>query len=56
MPGWLQAILVAAGVLVLTWLVLRYVARSVPGEALFEAWPGNPDLLRRLLGVSPPPR
>ncbi|WP_116948863.1 YkvA family protein [Jiangella endophytica] len=32
-------------------LVLRYAARSVPSEALFEAWPGNPDLLRRLLGV-----
>ncbi|MBB5789002.1 DUF1232 domain-containing protein [Jiangella mangrovi] len=131
MPGWLQAVLVAAGVLVLTWvvlvvlaarlppglakdlagflpdcvttarrlrrdprvprrarvavlfgmlwvlspidlipeflpvigplddvvvvaLVLRYAARSVPAEALFEAWPGNPDLLRRLVGISPP--
>lgn len=32
-------------------LVLRYAAKTVPSEALFEAWPGNPDLLRRLLGV-----
>lgn len=37
-------------------LVLRYAARSVPAEALFEAWPGNPDLLRRLLGISRPAR
>ncbi|SDT06506.1 YkvA family protein [Jiangella sp. DSM 45060] len=34
-------------------LVLRYAARTVPGEALFEAWPGNPDLLRRILGLGP---
>jgi uncharacterized membrane protein YkvA (DUF1232 family) len=31
-------------------LTLRFAARSVPREVLFEAWPGNPDLLRRLLG------
>jgi uncharacterized membrane protein YkvA (DUF1232 family) len=31
-------------------LVLRYAARSVPREVLLEAWPGNPDLLKRLLG------
>ena len=31
-------------------LVLRYAARSVPREVLLEAWPGNPDLLNRLLG------
>jgi uncharacterized membrane protein YkvA (DUF1232 family) len=31
-------------------LVLRYAARSVPREVLLEAWPGNPDLLERLLG------
>jgi len=31
-------------------LVLRYAARSVPREVLLEAWPGNPDLLQRLIG------
>jgi uncharacterized membrane protein YkvA (DUF1232 family) len=31
-------------------LVLRYAARSVPRDVLLEAWPGNPDLLKRLLG------
>ncbi|HET9139155.1 YkvA family protein [Actinophytocola sp.] len=31
-------------------LLLRYAARTVPREVLLEAWPGNPDLLRRLLG------
>jgi len=30
-------------------LVLRYAARSVPRDVLFEAWPGNPELLQRLL-------
>ncbi|MPZ86242.1 MAG: DUF1232 domain-containing protein [Actinophytocola sp.] len=34
-------------------LVLRYAARTVPREVLLEAWPGNPDLLQRLIG---PPR
>lgn len=34
-------------------LILRYAARSVPREVLLEAWPGNPDLLTRLIG---PPR
>ncbi|HEV2781177.1 MAG TPA: DUF1232 domain-containing protein [Actinophytocola sp.] len=31
-------------------VVLRYAARAVPREVLLEAWPGNPDLLNRLLG------
>jgi uncharacterized membrane protein YkvA (DUF1232 family) len=31
-------------------LMLRYAARSVPRDVLLEAWPGNPDLLKRLLG------
>lgn len=31
-------------------LALRYAARQVPREVLLEAWPGNPDLLERLLG------
>jgi uncharacterized membrane protein YkvA (DUF1232 family) len=30
-------------------LALRYAARSVPREALFEAWPAEPRLLERLL-------
>ena len=34
-------------------LALRYTARHIPREALFEAWPGDPKLLNRLLG---PPR
>jgi uncharacterized membrane protein YkvA (DUF1232 family) len=33
-------------------LVLRYAARKVPREVLLEAWPGRPELLNRLLGVS----
>ena len=31
-------------------LALRYAARSVPREVLLDAWPGNPDLMNRLLG------
>lgn len=31
-------------------LALRYAARRVPREALFEAWPAEPRLLERLLG------
>lgn len=34
-------------------LALRYVARSVPKEALTEAWPGDPRMLERLLGSRP---
>jgi uncharacterized membrane protein YkvA (DUF1232 family) len=30
-------------------LALRYAARRVPGEILFEAWPAEPRLLERLL-------
>jgi uncharacterized membrane protein YkvA (DUF1232 family) len=33
-------------------LALRYAARTVPRDVLLEAWPGNPDLIRRLLGGS----
>jgi uncharacterized membrane protein YkvA (DUF1232 family) len=32
-------------------VILRYAGRSVPREVLLEAWPGNPDLLNRLLGA-----
>jgi uncharacterized membrane protein YkvA (DUF1232 family) len=31
-------------------LALRYAARAVPVAVLLEAWPGNPDLLLKLLG------
>jgi uncharacterized membrane protein YkvA (DUF1232 family) len=31
-------------------LALRYAARRVPREALFEAWPAEPHLLERLVG------
>ncbi|MEO7398564.1 MAG: DUF1232 domain-containing protein [Ilumatobacteraceae bacterium] len=31
-------------------LVLRYVARRVPEDVLFEAWPAEPRLLVRLIG------
>lgn len=30
-------------------LALRYAARSVPRDVLFEAWPAEPRLLERLL-------
>jgi uncharacterized membrane protein YkvA (DUF1232 family) len=36
--------------IVVAMLVLRYAARRVPRDVLFEAWPGNPELLSRLLG------
>src|ERR671926_1138571 len=31
-------------------LALRYAARRVPREVLFEAWPAEPRLLERLVG------
>jgi len=31
-------------------LALRYAARQVPSEVLFEAWPGRPSVMERLLG------
>lgn len=31
-------------------LALRFAARRVPHEAIFEAWPADPALLERLLG------
>ncbi|MBB4905474.1 hypothetical protein [Actinophytocola algeriensis] len=37
-------------------LVLRYAARGVPRDVLLEAWPGNPDLLQRLIGPARTPR
>lgn len=32
-------------------LALRYAGRRVPHDVLLEAWPGDPRLLLRLLGV-----
>jgi uncharacterized membrane protein YkvA (DUF1232 family) len=32
-------------------LLLRYAARRVPQDVLAEAWPGNPETLRRLAGT-----
>ena len=32
-------------------LALRYAARQVPVDLLFEAWPGEPRLLERLVGT-----
>ena len=31
-------------------LALRYAARQVPPAVLFEAWPGRPSVMTRLLG------
>jgi uncharacterized membrane protein YkvA (DUF1232 family) len=31
-------------------LALRYAARRVPPEVLFQAWPGDPSVMARLLG------
>jgi uncharacterized membrane protein YkvA (DUF1232 family) len=39
--------------LVVVALALRYAARRVPREAVLDAWPGEPRLLRRLLGDEP---
>jgi uncharacterized membrane protein YkvA (DUF1232 family) len=35
-------------------LALRYAARRVPREVLFEAWPAEPRLLERLLPAEKP--
>jgi len=37
-------------------LLLRYAARSIPRQVLLDAWPGDPRLLERLLGATPPVR
>lgn len=31
-------------------LALRYAARQMPSEVLLAAWPGDPRLIRRLIG------
>lgn len=35
-------------------LAFRYAARRIPSDILFDAWPGDPNLLRRLLGSRKP--
>jgi len=35
---------------------LRYAARRVPSEVLFEAWPGQRSVMERLLGNRAPSR
>jgi uncharacterized membrane protein YkvA (DUF1232 family) len=35
-------------------LALRFAARRVPAEVLFDAWPGDPTLLARLIGATAP--
>jgi uncharacterized membrane protein YkvA (DUF1232 family) len=37
-------------------LALRYAARQVPPEVLFEAWPGRRSVMERLLGSPGPSR
>jgi uncharacterized membrane protein YkvA (DUF1232 family) len=34
-------------------LALRYAARRIPREAIYEAWPAEPRLLDRLIGPAP---
>jgi uncharacterized membrane protein YkvA (DUF1232 family) len=35
-------------------LLLRYAARSIPRDVLLDAWPGNPQMIERLLGSARP--
>lgn len=37
--------------IIVTALLLRYAARRVPRAVLLDAWPGDPDLLRRVIGA-----
>lgn len=39
--------------LVVVALALRYAARRIPREAVLDAWPGEPRLLRHVLGDEP---
>jgi uncharacterized membrane protein YkvA (DUF1232 family) len=36
-------------------LAFRYAGRAIPRDVLFEAWPGNPRLLAKVLGSSEQP-
>ncbi|MGH8876975.1 MAG: hypothetical protein ACRD0P_06505 [Stackebrandtia sp.] len=47
MWGWIIGTGIALAVVA---IALRYAARTVPREVLVEAWPGNPELVLRLLG------
>jgi len=40
--------------IVVVGLALRYAGRQVPREVLLEAWPGDPRMMRRLLGPAGP--
>jgi uncharacterized membrane protein YkvA (DUF1232 family) len=35
-------------------LAFRYAARQIPADVLYDAWPADPHLLRRLLGSRKP--
>lgn len=35
-------------------LAFRYAARQIPADVLYDAWPADPNLLRRLLGSRRP--
>ena len=35
-------------------LAFRYAARQIPSDVLYNAWPADPNLLRRLLGARRP--
>jgi uncharacterized membrane protein YkvA (DUF1232 family) len=35
-------------------LLLRYVARTVPRQVIVDAWPGDPRMIKRLLGQARP--
>ena len=35
-------------------LAFRYAARQIPADVLYDAWPADPNLLRRLLGSRKP--
>ena len=35
-------------------LAFRYAARQIPPDLLYDAWPADPNLLRRLLGSRRP--
>jgi uncharacterized membrane protein YkvA (DUF1232 family) len=37
-------------------LAFRYAARQIPADVLYDAWPADPNLLRRLLGSRKPLR
>lgn len=36
-------------------LALRYAGRQIPRQIVLDAWPGNPNLIERLLGPDPAP-